>query len=344
MKFSAVSALFAGLSLMTGAQTRPLRPPITGIAQVSVYDSNPLQAQSFYAGLLGLPRMGRNPGTGGSVYQVSSLQSIEVDPLPKGQADDLESITFATANVEQLRLYLLDSHVQIPGRVQTRRDGSRSLSLVDPEGHRIVFVDAGTRPHRIVSSRHADRDPVSTHILHAGFIVHDRAAEDHFFRDVLGFREGWQGGMKDNQIDWVDMQVPDGTDWIEYMIHGPGPVSAAESGVLNHFALGVPNMHEAMELLEQHGWHASPRQDAQIGRDGKWQLNLYDPNRTRVELMEFRLVEIPCCSPYSLSVTTKFPESGLTSRNPVHFASYMSRSASIKLTVMHSSAILESQV
>jgi len=34
----------------------------------------------------------------------------------------------------------------------------------------------------------------------------------------------------------------------------------------------------------------------QIGRDGKWQLNLYDPNFTRVELMEPKPVEKPCCS------------------------------------------------
>ncbi len=285
---------------MAGAQNPLSRPPITGIVRVSVYDSNPSQSQKFYADLLGLARAGTNSLSNGSTYQVGSAQWIEVDPLPKGVADHLESITFATANVEQLRRYLLDKHVPVPDTVVTRRDGTRSLSLRDPEGHRIVFVDA-TRPHLVISSRNPDREPVSSHILHAGFVVHDRAAEDHFFHDILGFRQGWQGGMKDNQIDWVDMQVPDGTDWIEYMIHGPGPVSAAESGVLNHFALGVPNMHEAMELLEQHGWHASPGQDAQIGRDGKWQLNLYDPNGTRVELMEFRPVEIPCCSPYTLA-------------------------------------------
>ena len=30
--------------------------------------------------------------------------------------------------------------------------------------------------------------------------------------------------------------------------------------------------------------------------DGKWQLNLYDPNLTRAELMEFKPVQKPCCS------------------------------------------------
>ena len=36
-----------------------------------------------------------------------------------------------------------------------------------------------------------------------------------------------------------------------------------------------------------------------IGRDGKWQLNLYDPDGTRVELMEFTPVEKPCCSEFT---------------------------------------------
>jgi hypothetical protein len=37
----------------------------------------------------------------------------------------------------------------------------------------------------------------------------------------------------------------------------------------------------------------------EIGRDGKWSLDLYDPDGTRVELMEFNPVEKPCCSEYT---------------------------------------------
>ena len=35
-----------------------------------------------------------------------------------------------------------------------------------------------------------------------------------------------------------------------------------------------------------------------MGKDGKWQLNLYDPDFTRVELMEFQPVQKPCCSDF----------------------------------------------
>jgi hypothetical protein len=36
-----------------------------------------------------------------------------------------------------------------------------------------------------------------------------------------------------------------------------------------------------------------------MGKDGKWQANLYDPDGTRVELMEFEPVMKPCCSPFT---------------------------------------------
>jgi hypothetical protein len=38
-----------------------------------------------------------------------------------------------------------------------------------------------------------------------------------------------------------------------------------------------------------------------MGRDGKWQANLYDPDGTRVELMEFQPVTKPCCSNFTAS-------------------------------------------
>ena len=65
-------------------------------------------------------------------------------------------------------------------------------------------------------------------------------------------------------------------------------------------ALGVDDMKAAQKLLESRGWKPSENEHAQIGKDGKWQLNLYDPDGTRVELMEFKPVAKPCCSAYAL--------------------------------------------
>ena len=99
--------------------------------------------------------------------------------------------------------------------------------------------------------------------------------------------------------------MPDGHDWLEYMMVGPGStvaldrVDARELGVLNHFSLGVANMEAAVtKLLAEN--RMSPRHDGpQMGRDGKWQANLYDPDGTRVELMEFHPTTKPCCSGFT---------------------------------------------
>jgi catechol 2,3-dioxygenase-like lactoylglutathione lyase family enzyme len=139
--------------------------------------------------------------------------------------------------------------------------------------------------------------PVSRRLIHSGFVVSDRAAEDKFYKDILGFHVYWHGGRTDDETSWVDMQVPDGTDWIEYMLNVSPNASHKTLGVMNHIALGVPDIHVAQAQLIKNGWKGT--EEPKLGRDGKWQLNLYDPDETRVELMEFKPTKEPCCSPYT---------------------------------------------
>ena len=147
---------------------------------------------------------------------------------------------------------------------------------------------------------------MSNHIIHVGFIIHNRAREDAFFQAVLGFKPYWFGGMRDDNPTWISQQVPNGTDWLEYMVVGtpdgrgiPADMKPSDVGVLNHFSLGVPNAEAAYTLL----WNGD-RLDGQantpkIGRDAKWQLNLLDPDGTRAEIMELHAIGKPCCSPFT---------------------------------------------
>ena len=95
------------------------------------------------------------------------------------------------------------------------------------------------------------------------------------------------------------------------MLVGPGTttpldhVDARELGVLNHVSLGVPNMEATITKLTAAD-RLSPRHDGpQMGKDGKWQGNLYDPDGTRIELMEFQPVLRPCCSPFTAQSPTR---------------------------------------
>jgi catechol 2,3-dioxygenase-like lactoylglutathione lyase family enzyme len=133
-------------------------------------------------------------------------------------------------------------------------------------------------------------------MFHAGFVVKDRPVEDRFYRDLLGFRMYWHGGMKDTDSDWVEIQVPDGSDWIEYMLNILPTADHDELGVMNHLALGVASMNPAFEQLRAHGLQTT--EAPEIGRDGKWQFDIFDPDATRVEFMEFKPAQAPCCNAY----------------------------------------------
>jgi hypothetical protein len=105
--------------------------------------------------------------------------------------------------------------------------------------------------------------------------------------------------MQPGETDWVAMQVPDGTDWLEYMLNQPEHPDLRLMGVMNHISLGVADMKKAQKILEAHGWKEHGEEKAQMGRDGKWQLNLYDPDLSRIELMEFQPVQKPCCAEFT---------------------------------------------
>jgi len=275
---------------MASAQDMAPRPPITGISHVAFYSTNLAAGKQFYAALLGLAVDEARP----NVYHVGT-QSVELEPKPANHGPNLIShVAFATPDAEGVRKYLASHGVTVPDHVSTGGDGTLWFAMKDPEGNPIEFLQA-----RPVLTGRGPEAPVSKVMIHAGFVVQDRAVEDKFYKDLLGFRLYWQGGMKDGETDWVDMQVPDGTQWLEYMlVRGTEQPSPRVLGILNHIALGVPEMGEAAQLLRSRGWKPSDNEKQQIGKDGKWQLNLYDPDGTRVELMEFTPVQTPCCSPY----------------------------------------------
>jgi catechol 2,3-dioxygenase-like lactoylglutathione lyase family enzyme len=130
-------------------------------------------------------------------------------------------------------------------------------------------------------------------------MVTDEAKENAFWRDILGFRPYWRGGPNPTATNWVSQQVPDGTDWLEYMLNnGPNP-TLQHAGVMDHFSLGVVSMPDTIATLAKNHCEGPDCTKSQLGKDGKLQLNLYDPDHTRVEFMEFTPQQDPCCSPFT---------------------------------------------
>ena len=270
------------------------RPKITGIAYVRVYVVDLHASREFYRTTLGLGGDSLNCiGAGASCFSVNGRQSIGLAQITGGTPDNLVAeIAFATPDVQRMRQYLA-AHGVASKPIAKNPAGKPYLQLQDPEGHPIAFVEQDGEGFFTPEAQQ-----VSTRLLHVGFIVKDHENEDRFYRGLLGFRMYWRGGFKDADMDWEELQVPDGSEWIEYMLNIPANADQKERGVQNHFALGVLEMKSCFSRLRAHGLKMSNDDNPEIGRDGKWSFDIYDPDGTRIEFMEFKPAQQPCCHPY----------------------------------------------
>lgn len=293
------ASLFVALALPAFAQQN--RPAITGISHMCVYASDREASQHFYADILGGMKGPDPQDANGTRYYFSPTQFVEVLPLRADHSiSRMACVAWNTADAGGLLKYLRAHGVEGLSDLHTGSDGSRWFDAKDPEGNRVQFVQPGNPV-----SMPPDLKAIGTRVIHVGYLVHNRAAEDRFYRDILGFRPYWFGAKQPDHVDWVSQQVPDGHDWLEYMMVGegstvdPAKIDQRQLGVLNHFSIGVPNMERAVTTLTGENRLSQRHDGPQLGRDGKWQANLYDPDGTRVELMEFQPVIKPCCSPFT---------------------------------------------
>ncbi len=278
------SCLLFSVSTIAHSQERP---GITGIAFVRMYTADTAASANFYGNTLGYRHADSD---GVTRYSVNDLQWLEVEALPSpAPASRLAAIAFTTHDAAALEQYLKAHNVSIE---QPLTHGL--FAVHDPEGNLVYFVQEGTKvPGLPLTSPNAP----SHRIIHTGFLVRDAAAEDRFYKDLLGFRPNWHGGMHEGETDWISIQVPDGTDWLEYMLEGGANPSAKQLGVLNHFSLGTAHMADVIDALARNKCEGPNCTKSQMGKDGKVQLNLFDPDLTRVEYMEFKPTNTPCCSP-----------------------------------------------
>ena len=303
--FVAAGVVALGISaVVLNAQERP---KITGISHLAVYTSDAAATDHYYTAVLGAEKGADPENPKGVRYYFTFApweQFVEVLPLPQNTGvNRMDHVALNTTSAEGMRKYLAAKGWKTPSAVSGSKGGEHRFSVLDPEGNKIEFVDL---PNRLATPA-PPKNAIGHHMIHAGFLVHSREAEDKFYRDLLGFKPYWFGGMTDEKIDWVSQQVPDGHDWLEYMVSGgpgtgiPASMSQRTLGVLDHFAVGEHSVPDAYKKLVAENRLGNGRHDQapKIGKDGKYQFNLYDPDGIRAELMNFHATEKPCCSPFT---------------------------------------------
>lgn len=127
---------------------------------------------------------------------------------------------------------------------------------------------------------------------HVGFAVRDLEASLRFYVGILGFREFWRGSSGRTTLSWVNLRVPDGDDYVELMLYGPAP-GTKQLHILNHVCLEVPDAAQAARTLAGRPLPAGCRapDPVKVGVNRRRQVNAYDPDGTRIELMEASTVD-----------------------------------------------------
>ena len=299
------TAVLAALSVGLTAQVPVNRPRITGIDHIVFRASDAAAARRFYGDVLGLWR-----SIGGTVagcppsspfdqqrigprlqFKVGQRQMIYVESRPpagRGRAPPPPGLRDARPR----------SAGRAPDGQGHRRDarpGARgraggAIAVSDPDGHPLAFVQ---------------RDwPPQGRIRRAGRITGQGAAVDahparrpHRPRRGGGqpVLQGHPGVRRDLARRPVGAGRPTGSicgcrtapTIFEYMLVS-SPPDRRRRGVLHHVALLVPDIQAAWDAAGAR----TPAADrarlgpANVGRNGRWQLNLYDGDGTRTELME----------------------------------------------------------
>ena len=278
---------------------------VSGIDHVALYATDPAASAAFYAGVLGARSMPDPQNAGGRRFYFSTAQFVSILPQPADAGDNrIAYVAYRVGDAKRMRAALQAAGVPHVGDVTHDGDGTRWFETRDPEGNRVRFEERREVGLRCYSD-------LSCRMIHTGFLVKDEAAENAFYRGTLHFTPYWRGAFTAGKVDWVSQQVPGGRDWLEYMLANDSSdtpaakVDRKELGGMDHISLGVGNMEAAVTMLLRtkrlHGDYNGPK----MGLDGKWQTNLYDPDGTRVELMEYAPSTTPCCSP-------------ITGQNPVN--------------------------
>jgi lactoylglutathione lyase len=270
----------------------PKRPRILGLAHIALYSSDIEKSRWFYKDLLGYgePFDLKNPDGSLSLtfIKISDHQYIELFPEREKGSDRLHHISIYTDDAEGMRQYLATRGVPVPARVPKGRSGNSNFNVKDPDGHTVEIVqyepDGWSMREK---GKHMPAGRVSSGMIHVGILVGNLASAKKFYGDVLGFQETWRGSGNDTELSWVNMQVPDGTDYIEFMLYKDLP-APGRRGVAHHICLVVPEMAKAVADLEARPDRAGYERklEVRVGRNRKRQCNLFDPDGTRVELME----------------------------------------------------------
>ena len=291
-------ALFLSMAHLCGADaTAPVRPRILGVAQVAVYVHDIGTARKFYRDFLGFEEALALTNPDGSLraalLKVADRQTIQLLPEATPATDRLNHFSLETDDAEAMRLYLKSRGIAVPDQVTKGTVTTAFFQVKDPDGHVVEFMQFGPGSWTVKDTgQHLPATRLAARISHVGILVRHLDASLKFYGDILGCTEIWRGSGNGQQLSWVNLKVPDGNDWVEFMLYQNMP-TLANLGISHHLCLEVPNVAKAAETLAGRPLPAGAvlADKVTVGVNRRRQLRVLDPDGTRVEVMEAHTVD-----------------------------------------------------
>jgi len=291
------AVLLASIAMMAAAAAdQPARPRITGIAHMAVFVHDIEKSRAFYHDFLGYDEPYHLDNPDGSLamtfFKVNERQYIEVFPEKAAGSDRLYHIAVETDDAEGMRRYLAAKGIKAPDKVAVGRIKNQNFNVTDPDGHTVEIVQYMPDGWSVREKGKYLPDRVSSRIMHVGILVGNLTPALQFYGGILEFHEFWRGSRDGKILNWVNVRVPDGDTYIEFMLYDQLPAPTAR-GTAHHMCLEVPDIEKAKAWLEARPAIKQYTRPLEIrtGVNRKRQMNLYDPDGTRLELMEPNTVD-----------------------------------------------------
>ena len=274
------------------------RPKIQGVAHIAFYVSDLAKARAFWTDFLGYQEcfnLKRKEDAAVRIVfiKINDDQYIELFAEKPRAEQMLNHISFYTDDAERMRNYLAAKGVKVPDKVGKGQTGNKNYNITDPDGNTVEIVEY--QPDSWTAREKGKFMPdtrISDHIAHVGVMIGALEPAMNFYHGILGFNEFWRGSSSGQSLSWINMRVPDGQDYLEFMLYDTKPEPLAR-GTKNHLSLTVPDCEKAVEILKSRPAFKNYSRTLQVnvGKNRKRQVNIYDPDGSRVELMEPNTVD-----------------------------------------------------
>jgi catechol 2,3-dioxygenase-like lactoylglutathione lyase family enzyme len=266
------------------------RPRIVGLTHIAVRVHSLEASRHFYSDLLGFQE----------AFSVDRAVFLKVNDrqyivlLPESKPEDQRFVDYAleTDDAEALRLYLKSQGYPVPDKPAGKGPAyDLSFHMADPDDTSFEVMQYTPESLSVQGvGKHLSDERVSRRLLHVGVPV-SKPETVKFFVETLGFREFWRAHSPTGDATLAtlaNLKVPAGDDYIEWHLSRRPLQPFGERKGPYHIALEVPDMARAIAMIKGKPAFKDYKRDVEshVGQNHKYQGNFYDPDGTRVELME----------------------------------------------------------